>query len=119
MIYQVGFLNNGFKFISEEIVFINFETKTIGFWAINCFGKKKIFERNLDDVILMQYTGYKDKNHKKIYCKDVVKTPYYGIRKVSDNLIQVALDGFYTSSPNSFEIIGNSYLKPDLLNEVK
>lgn len=119
MNYQVGFFNNGFKFISEEIVFINFEAKTIGFWAINCFGKKKIFERNLNDVVLMQYTGYKDKNHQKIYCNDFVKTPYYGIKKVESNLVQVAINGFYSSNPDGFEIIGNSFLKPDLLSEVK
>ena len=73
------------------------------------------------DVILMQYTGLKDKNGKEIYEGDVVKTSL-GIGKVCMRLgcwfieMQKELGYFHT---DEIEVIGNIYENPELLKEVK
>lgn len=77
-----------------------------------------------NDVILMQYTGYKDMNGKEIYEGDIVR--YY------DDIYEVKWmwAGFYIHSlqngfdelatnENFVEVIGNIYENPELLNDEK
>lgn len=86
--------------------------------------------RKIDDVILMQYTGLKDKNGKEIYEGDILfkfgidDAPYvvkFGEQSISHDWQGV---GFYTEYggeiANIFggsyvEVIGNIYENPDLL----
>lgn len=88
------------------------------------------FTRKNGDVILMQYTGLKDKNG-KLYCQnDLVR--YKGkIYRLIKGTYTFELVGFYESyqdNPNDFfseqayllgEIVGDFYTNPELLNEVE
>lgn len=78
--------------------------------------------------ILMQYTGLKDKNGKEIYEGDILKTDS-GNKQVIYNAPSFDLEDYdngdyyegqnpYCHSWNEFEIIGNIYENPELL-EVK
>lgn len=92
-----------------------------------------------EQVEVMQYTGLKDKNGKEIYEGDIVKYKYLSgfqceddypnggeeeIREVKyyngeflprEKYNEVE-DGFYSSRYFDFEIIGNIYENPELLN---
>ena len=95
---------------------------------------------DIEDMILMQYTGLKDKNGKEIYEGDIVKVKLYKgeeekyfIGKVEyfgSNFIVDAdnnseyhiydLDGFgidYRYHLEDCEVIGNIYDNPELLEE--
>ena len=95
---------------------------------------------DIEDMILMQYTGLKDKNGKEIYEGDIVKVKLYKgeeekyfIGKVEyfgSNFIVDAdnnseyhvydLDGFgidYRYNLEDCEVIGNIYDNPELLKE--
>jgi uncharacterized phage protein (TIGR01671 family) len=82
------------------------------------------FEFDPNDVVLMQYTGYKDMKGKEIYEGDIVR--YY------DDIYEVKWmwAGFYIHSlqngfdelatnENFVEVIGNIYENPELLNDEK
>lgn len=83
--------------------------------------------RDGEDLILMQFTGLKDRNGKEIYEGDIVKDV-----DTSDLVFEVKWDNeksmypmppeydeeyVYSmgNSPSSFEIIGNVYENPELL----
>ena len=82
------------------------------------------YDRN--NIVLMQYTGMKDKNNMKIFDGDIVKLDeteicfiewdeYYCVYKVKDK----ESDDFLTDfEPNDLEVIGNIWEHPELL-EVK
>jgi uncharacterized phage protein (TIGR01671 family) len=66
---------------------------------------------------LMQYTGLKDKNGKEIYEGDIVK-PFLRDDKLEVVKIHDAIycEPFhYYDSPEDFEVIGNIYENPELL----
>ena len=82
------------------------------------------FEFDPNDVILMQYTGYKDMKGREVYEGDIVR--YY------DDIYEVKWmwAGFYIHSlqngfdelatnENFVEVIGNIYENPDLLETKK
>lgn len=84
------------------------------------------------DVVLMQYTGLKDKNGKEIYEGDIVRGFYPGLGQVKFGKHMTSTDfyasgayGWYIEAPNNeeysitiqdnTEVIGNIYENPHLL----
>lgn len=74
-----------------------------------------------DDVILMQYTGLKDKNSKEIYEGDILRWKYEG----DEYIKQVEWKGFcfqpfngqeWSPIKEECEVIGNIWENPELLN---
>jgi len=92
-----------------------------GFYATNMFPGEEM------DVIPMQFTGLYDKNGKEIYEGDIVS--YFGLKYevlFKNGAFGWMEDGaFYSfnemdrSEVNKFEIIGNIYENPELLEESK
>ena len=108
------------------------------------YGMTKTFKpsKELEDVILMQYTGLKDKNGKKIFEGDIViasKMPYYWefVKSVNKGLVvynnhtasyRIKLDNYHSSTigesdtvkfnpVSKYEVIGNIYENPELLDK--
>lgn len=114
----------------DEILMISFVRKEIiGKFSDGSTSVPLKFEdeRNGEDVILMQSTGFKDKNDKEIFEGDVLGT--------KDGLLNGVVEyrsdlGMWTNSlisynnferlcnvANSREIIGNIYENPELLED--
>jgi len=89
---------------------------------------------NNQEIELMQYTGLKDKNGKEIYEGDWCEAKFRdreGIQAIQGQIIMdeymwcidcqgcVGDDIFSINRPHNFEIIGNIYENPELLNPAK
>ena len=82
------------------------------------------FEFDPNDVVLMQYTGYKDMKDREVYEGDIVRY-YDDIYEVkwmwAGFYIHSLQDGFdeLATNENFVEVIGNIYENPELLETKK
>lgn len=101
-----------------EVMMINFEDKKVKLFNHNT---QESYIRNLDEVLLLEYAGFKDNNGKEIYEKDIVHC--YGgeyfegkwefdVEFVMDNFVN---DCFALGKSENIEIIGNIFENPELL----
>ena len=79
-----------------------------------------------DDIILMQYTGLKDKNGKEIYEGDILKTVNGFVTTVEYSRGMFCFDpvedkynrhALFVLIPFQIEIIGNIYETPELMEK--
>ena len=93
--------------IEEFIIDFNIDKKT----------KHKEFYIYPDDVF-MQYTGYKDKNGKDIYCNDIVMNTFLDKQiSLPDTIIECAINGFYNYNESTYIVIGSKYQNQDLFKK--
>ena len=109
---------------ADDIITIDFEEKQICVKTL-FFGKVSYYD--LDDVVLMQSTGFRDKNGKEIFEGDIVDSE----DGILSGIVEFRPDlGMFVSTLikyNNFErlcnvadsvyIIGNIYTNPELAEE--
>lgn len=95
------------------------------------FSEEELFGVYLHEVILMQFTGLKDKNGKEIYDGDIVEYKDFsngmylfkeqpkarGVIKINNLLNGIYLKGLGTFKGDKVEVIGNIHDNPEILKE--
>ena len=111
-----------------NITLVNFKEKNIGIDFPISTQTARADVESLDNIVLMQYTGLKDKKGVEIYEGDVLFHPLQGRRKVyypySERVASYGLrdidNGFGSTLQDShavWEVIGNIYENPELLED--
>ena len=109
---------------ADDIITIDFEEKQI---CVKTLFFEKVSYYDLDDVVLMQSTGFRDKNGKEIFEGDIVDSE----DGILSGIVEFRPDlGMFVSTLikyNNFErlcnvadsvyIIGNIYTNPELAEE--
>jgi hypothetical protein len=83
-----------------------------------------------EDVVLMQYTGLKDRNGKEIYEGDIVKWDSVGLGVIGwlscgfshdqrNKRSPIGVNHLHPNYTEEYEVIGNIYENPELLKEGK
>ena len=117
----------------ENVKTMDFTDKTIRCLKKNEFINAYLLRRvSFDDVELMQYTGLKDKNGAEIYDGDIVLVELSGTSTWYKTVVKIKEGAFIASlidgedyiyifnrgfDSNDFEILGNVYENPELLEE--
>jgi uncharacterized phage protein (TIGR01671 family) len=96
----------------------------------------KLYDDMFNDIVIMQYTGLKDKNGKEIYEGDIVKAKYRGHfigmvvydrgsfkietehKDIYNRPYQIIETWCQENDGFTVEIIGNIYANPELLKKV-
>ncbi len=113
-----------------EITFLNYGVKPSDGWVV-ARGENWKFDTtedgNDEDIIIMQYTGLKDKNENEIYEGDIVKVTLSddGDKQewmeaqvfFENGAFKLVNESFSVSVDSVCEVIGNIYENPELLKD--